>query len=55
MQQLVCDVLKVVRTTQTILATVLYTWDRDTSTPECTVAGRWKVGIGEKSQGEAFC
>ena len=32
MQQLICDILKVVRTTQTILATVLYTWDRDTST-----------------------
>ena len=32
MQQLICDILKVVRTTQTILATVLYTWDRDIST-----------------------
>lgn len=49
-QQLTCDSLNGMRTTQN-LAAALPTWTGFES-PECTVARSWTVGIGEQSQGE---
>ena len=55
MQQLTCDRLNRMRITQTILAAVLLTPDRDASPLESEAAGSWSIGPGEQSQGEVCC
>ena len=52
MQQLICDSLDGVRTTQMILATSICIPDRIANPLEHVVAGSWNVGIGEQSRGE---
>ena len=55
MKQLICDSLNRVRTTQTIHATALHSPDKNTSPPECMVAGSWSLVIKEQSHGEDCC
>ena len=38
------------RITQTILAAVICTWDKDMGALEGTAAGRWSVGLVEQSR-----
>ena len=54
MQQLICDNLNGMRSTQTILATALHRLDRDTSPLKRMVARSWNIGTGEQSQGETL-
>ena len=51
-QQLTCDCLSGVRTTQTNLATARA---RDTSTLEHSEAGSWSIGIGEQARSKVSC
>ena len=54
-QQLICDSLNGMRTTQTNFATALCTLDRDASPLECAVAGNWSVEFGQQSQCKVCC
>ena len=53
MQQLICDSLKGMRTTQSLPQP--YLPGQDSSPLECAVTWSWTVGIGEQSQGEICC
>ena len=49
MQQVICNSLNGVITTQTVLAAALHTPGRDVSPLECVMAGSWSIRIGEQS------
>ena len=48
MKQLICDSLNGVWATRTNCAMALCTLNKDTSPPECLVAGSWSMRIGEQ-------
>ena len=50
-KELICGSLNGMRITQTDLAAAIHTPDRDAGHLEGTVAGSWRVGIVEQSQG----
>ena len=54
-KQLICDSLNRMRTTQTILAAVICTLDKDMGPLKDTAAGSWSAGIVEQSQGTVCC
>ena len=50
-KQLIGDSLHGMRIIQTVLAAAIHTPDRDAGHLEGTVAGSWRVGIVEQTQG----
>ena len=54
-KQLIGNSLNGMRITQTVLGATIHTPDRDAGHLEGTVAGSWRVGIVEQSQGKGCC